>query len=156
MIPSVGTDTATGGAVTLLDRITVRNDVANWRRPSPWAIAIGIGSSLAALPVAAATGSRSAGVPLLVLSVLMMAWLAALLVRRLWCDRHPYLSPRWLAAARATLGDALIEAALERLRDTVRYDPERVVRRGEMIEAILDEREARRDIARAATGVRLS
>lgn len=51
--------------------------------------------------------------------------------------------------------DDLIDAALKRLRNTPPRASERVLRRGKMIEAILDKRRSRLDACRAVTGVRL-
>lgn len=150
-----GTDTGAHARIGLLDRIAVRSDMANWRMPSPWAIGFGISSGIMAFPVIKVTGSLTIAGILFVLSLVTVVWLTALMIRRAWCERHPYLPPRWLAAARATMGDDLIDAALEQLRDTPPRDPERVLRRGEMIEAILDECRARLDARNASAGVRL-
>ena len=149
------TDTGAQARIGMLGRIAVRSDMANWRMPSPWAIGFGIGSGILAFPVIKVTGSLTIAGILFGLSLLTVVWLTALMIRRAWCERHPYLPPRWLAVARATMGDDLIDAALERLRDTPPRGHDRVLRRGEMIEAILDERRARLDAGKAATGVRL-
>lgn len=149
------TDTETHVRISMLDRIAVRSDMANWRMPSPWAIGFGISSGIMAFPVIKVTGSLMIAGILFVLSLVTVVWLTALMIRRAWCERHPYLPPRWLTVARATMGDDLIDAALERLRDTPPGSHDRVLRRGEMIEAILDERHARLDARKAATGVRL-
>jgi hypothetical protein len=149
------TDTGAQAPIGMLDRIAVRSDMANWRMPSPWAIGFGISSAIVAFPVVKVSGSRIVAGILLVLSLMTVVWLTALMIRRAWCERYPYLPPRWLAVARATMGDDLIDAAVERLRDTPPRRHDRVLRRGEMIEAILDERHARSDARKAATGVRL-
>lgn len=149
-------DTGAQARIGMLDRIAVRSDMANWRMPSPWAIGFGISSGIVAFPVVKVTGSRVTAGVLLLLSLMTVAWLTSLMIRRAWCERHPYLPPRWLVVARATIGNDLIDAALERLRDTPPRGHDRVLRRGEMIEAILDERRARLDARKAATGVRLS
>jgi hypothetical protein len=141
--------------VGLLDRIAVRSDIANWRMPSPWVIGFGISSAIAVFPVIKVTGNLTIAEILLLFSLVTVAWLIALMIRRAWCERHPYMPPRWLAVARAIMGDDLIDAALERLRDTPPHGHDRVLRRGEMIEAILDEQYARFDARNAATGVRL-
>ena len=112
------TDTETHVRISMLDRIAVRSDMANWRMPSPWAIGFGIGSGILAFPVIKVTGSLTIAGILFVLSLVTVMWLTALMIRRAWCERHPYLPPRWLTVARATMGDDLIDAALERLRDT--------------------------------------
>jgi hypothetical protein len=154
MTPSV-TDPGAGNRIGMLDRIAVRSDMANCRMPSPWAIGFGISSASVAFPVIKVTGSLMIAGILLLLSLMMVVWLTALMIRRGWCERYPYLPPRWLMAARVTMGDDLIDAALERLCDTARRGHHRVLRRGEMIEAILDEQHARTDARKAATGVRL-
>lgn len=102
----------------LLDRIAVRSDIANWRMPLPWPIALGIASAIMAWLVATAFGNLVLTAMLLALSLVLLAWLAAPMIRRAWCEYHPYLPPRWLADARATLGNDLIDAALDRVRDT--------------------------------------
>ena len=91
----------------------------------------------------------------LVLMVLMMIWLTLVIARRLWCDRHPILSQRWLDADRAILGDALLNAALIRLLDTPPCRHDRILCRGEMIEAIVAERSVLPDARKAAAGIRL-
>jgi hypothetical protein len=149
------TDTVACVCVGLLDRIAVRSDIANWRMPSPWVIGFGISSAIAVFPVIRVTGNVTITGILLLFSLVTVAWLIALMIRRAWCERHPYMPPRWLAVARAIMGDDLIDAALERLRDTPPRGHDRVLRRGEMIEAILDEQYARFDARNAATGVRL-
>jgi hypothetical protein len=149
------TDTVACVCVGLLDRIAVRSDIANWRMPSPWVIGFGISSAIAVFPVIKVTGNLTIAEILLLFSLVTVAWLIALMIRRAWCERHPYMPPRWLAVARAIMGDDLIDAALERLRDTPPHGHDRVLRRGEMIEAILDEQHARLDARKAATGVRL-
>lgn len=156
MIPRGSADTGTVKYTDILDRIAVRSDLANWRLPSPWPIGFGISSAMAALPTAKIVGNLTIAKMLLVVSLIVFVWLLALVIRRLWCDRHPYLSERWLSSARTILGDTLVDAALDRLRNTSPHDPDRVLRRGEMIEAILDERSARIDARKAALGVRLS
>jgi hypothetical protein len=117
MTPSV-TDPGAGNRIGMLDRIAVRSDMANCRMPSPWAIGFGISSASVAFPVIKVTGSLMIAGILLLLSLVMVAWLTALMIRRGWCERYPYLPPRWLMAARVTMGDDLIDAALERLCDT--------------------------------------
>ena len=154
MIPCE-TDNGAHASIGMLDRIAVRSDLANWRMPSPWGIGFGISSAIMAFPVIKVTGSLPIAGILFALSLMTVVWLTALMIRRAWCEHYPYLPPRWLAVAKATMGIDLIDAALERLRDTPPRDPERVLRRGEMIEAILDERRARLDARRAVTGVRL-
>jgi hypothetical protein len=149
------TDTVACVCVGLLDRIAVRSDIANWRMPSPWVIGFGISSAIAVFPVIKVTGNLTIAEILLLFSLVTVAWLIALMIRRAWCERHPYMPPRWLAVARAIMGDDLIDAALERLRDTPPRGHDRVLRRGEMIEAILDEQYARFDARNAATGERL-
>jgi small-conductance mechanosensitive channel len=149
------TDTVACVCVGLLDRIAVRSDIANWRMPSPWVIGFGISSAIAVFPVIKVTGNLTIAEILLLFSLVTVAWLIALMIRRAWCERHPYMPPRSLAVARAIMGDDLIDAALERLRDTPPRGHDRVLRRGEMIEAILDEQYARFDARNAATGVRL-
>jgi hypothetical protein len=149
------TETVACVRVGLLDRIAVRSDIANWRMPSPWMIGLGISSAIVAFPVMKVTGNLTIAGILLLLSLVTVAWLIALMIRRACCEHHPYLPPRWLAAARAIMGDNLIDAALERLRDTPPRGHDRVLRRGEMIKAILDEQHARLDACNAATGVRL-
>jgi hypothetical protein len=149
------TDTVAYVCVSLLDRIAVRSDIANWRMPSPWVIGLGISSAIAVFPVIKVARNVTIAGMMLLLSLVTVAWLIALMIRRAWCERHPYLPPRWLAVARAMMGDDLIDAALERLRDTPPHGHDRVLRRGEMIEAILDEQHARLDARKAATGVRL-
>lgn len=62
---------------------------------------------------------------------------------------------RLLAAAQTVLGKTLIDAALIWLRDTPPYGHDRVLRRSEMIEAILAERNAHFDARKAAKGMRL-
>jgi hypothetical protein len=95
--------------------------------PSPWGIGFGISSGIVAFPVIKVTGSLTIAGILFVLSLVTVVWLTALMIRRAWCERYPYLPPRWLAVARATMDDDLIDAALERLRDTPPRDPERVL-----------------------------
>lgn len=112
------TDTVACVCVGLLDRIAVRSDIANWRMPSPWVIGFGISSAIAVFPVIKVTGNLTIAEILLLFSLVTVAWLIALMIRRAWCERHPYMPPRWLAVARAIMGDDLIDAALERLRDT--------------------------------------
>jgi hypothetical protein len=138
--------------VGMLDRVAVRSDMVNWRMPSPWAIGFGISSAIAAFPVITVTGSLIIAGILLLLALATVAWLTALMIRRAWCERHPYLPPRWLTVARTTMGDDLITAALDRLYDTPPRGHDRVLRRGEMIEAILDERHARTDAPRPRSG----
>jgi len=149
------TDTVACVRVGLFDRIAVRSDIANWRMPSPWMIGFGISSAIVAFPVIKVTGNLTIAGILLLLALVTVTWLIILMIRRAWCERHPYLPPRWLAVARAIMGNDLIDAALERLRDTPPRGHDRVLRRGEMIEAILDEQYARFDARNAATGVRL-
>lgn len=140
----------------LLNQIVIRSDVANWLLPSPWPIGLSIGSAIMAVPVAAVTDRHDLGKLLLVPILVVVVWLGLLIARRLWCDQHPYLSQQWLEGARNVLGDVLINGALIRLRDATPRGQDRVLRRGEMIDAILAEREARADARKAASGVALS
>lgn len=139
-----------------IDRIIVRSDVANWPLPSPWPIGMGIGSAVMAVPVATVTGLSDLGRLLLVPILLAVVYQTLMVVRRLWCDRHPYLSQRWLDGARNVLGNELIDGALTRLRDASPRGQDRVLRRNEMIEAIRAERDAQEDARKAAAGVVLS
>lgn len=138
-----------------IDRIIVCSDVANWPLPSPWPIGMGIGSAVIAVPVATVTGLSGFGRLLLVPILLAVVYQTLMVVRRLWCDRHPYLPQRWLDGARNVLGDALINGALIRLRDASPRGQDRVLRRTEMIDAIRAERDAREDARKAAAGVTL-
>lgn len=93
------TDTNAHAGIGILDRIAVRSDMANWRMPSPWAIGFGISSGIMAFPVIKVTGSLTIAGILFVLSLVTVVWLIALVIRRAWCERYPYLPPRWLAVA---------------------------------------------------------
>lgn len=139
-----------------IDRIIVRNDVANWPLPSLWPIGMGIGSAVMAVPVATVTDRSDLGGLLLIPILLAVVYQTLMVVRRLWCDRYPYLSQRWLDGARNVLGGALIDGALIRLRDAAPRGQDRVLRRIEMIDAIRAERAAREDARKAAAGVGLS
>jgi hypothetical protein len=81
MTPSV-TDPGAGNRIGMLDRIAVRSAMANCRMPSPWAIGFGISSASVAFPVIKATGSLMIAGILLLLSLVMVAWLTALMIRR--------------------------------------------------------------------------
>ncbi|WP_230782494.1 hypothetical protein [Sphingomonas sp. Leaf37] len=140
----------------LIDRIVVRSGVANWPLPSLWPTAIGIGSAVMAVPVATVTDRSDLGGWLLVPILLAVVYQGLMVVRRLWCDRHPYLSQRWLDGARNVLGNELIDGALIRLRDAAPRGQDRVVGRIEMIEAVRAEHGAREDARKAAAGVPLS
>lgn len=141
----------------LLDHLVVRSDLANWRRASPWPIALSIGSGIGITPLALLNNPPALAIPLVIsvvgLVVLTMTWLVLIMARRQWCERHPYLSQRWLDTARTVLGDALLNAALIRLRDTPPCGHDRILRRGEMIEAILAERDALASARRAAARI---
>jgi len=153
--PSVTTGRETAAAVGLLDRLAVRSDVASWRMPPPLPIAIAFGTALGGMPVAAATGSALLAKVLVAPLVMLVLWLVPLIVRRVWCEMHPYAPARWFAAAKATFGSDLIAAALNGLRDRPCGDPDRVLRRGELIEAIIDQRHRLGDARKAAAGMRL-
>ncbi|MGW8191896.1 hypothetical protein [Sphingomonas hankookensis] len=139
-----------------MDRIVVRRDVANWPLPSLWPTAMGIGSAVMAVPVATVTDRSDLCKLLLVPALLAVVYQLLLVTRRLWCNRYPYLSQRWLDGARNVLGDTLIDGALIRLRDATPRGHDRVLRRIEMIDAIRAERDARDDARKAAAGVVLS
>ena len=70
-------------------------------------------------------------------------------------DLYPYVPVRWLAAAQATFGYDLIAAALDDLRRQTAYDPDRVLQRSEVIEAIIAERRRLVDARKAADGLKL-
>jgi hypothetical protein len=126
--------------IGLLDRLAVRSDLASWRMPPPLPIAIAFGTAFSGVPVAVATGSVLLAKLLVTPLVMLLLWLFPLIIRRVWCEMHPYVPARWLAAARATFGHDLVAAALDSLRDQACADPDRVLRRGEVIEAIIDQR----------------
>jgi hypothetical protein len=117
---------------------------------------MGIGSAVMAVPVATVTDRSDLCKLLLVPALLAVMYQMLVVARRLWCDRYPYLSQRWLDGARNVLGDALIDGALIRLRDASPRGQDRVLLRIEMIEAIRAERVAREDAQMAAAGVVLS
>ena len=141
--------------VGLLDRLAVRSDVASWCMPPPFPIGIAFGTAFGGMPVAAATGSVLLAKVLVSPLVMLVFWLVPLIVRRVWCEMHPYVPARWFAAAQVTFGQDLIAAALDSLRDRACADPDRVIRRSELIEAITDQRHRMADACQAAAGVRL-
>jgi hypothetical protein len=122
-----------------IDRTVVRSDVANWPLPSLWPTAMDIGSAVIAIPVATVTDRSDLCKLLLIPALLTVVYQMLVVARRLWCDRYPYLSQRWLDGVRNVLGDTLI-----RLRDAAPRGHDRVLRRIEMIEAIRAERAARK------------
>ena len=156
MDPSVTTGREASVPMELLDRLAVRSDVASWRMPPPLPVAIAFGTAFGGVPVAVATGSVLLARVLVAPLVMLLLWLVPLIVRRVWCKVHPYVPARWVAAAQATFGHDLIATALDSLRDQACADPNRVVRRGELIEAIIARRHRLGDAPKAAAGLRLS
>lgn len=140
----------------LIDRIVVRSYVANWPLPSFWPMGMSIGSAVMAVPVAAVTDRSDLGRLLLVPVLLAAVYQTPVVARRLWCDRYPYPSQRWLDGIRNVLGDTLIDGALIRLRDAASRGQGRVLRRVEMIDAIRAERTSREHVRVAAAAVQLS
>lgn len=76
-------------------------------------------------------------------------------LRFLWTVRHPYATPRWLHAVHQAVGDDVAVHALAELMRRHDYDPDYVVRRFDMIAAVQNERERRREAKRRAEGFRL-
>ena len=77
--------------IGLLDRIAVHSDVDQLADSVTLAIGFGIISGIMAFPVIEVTGSLIMAGVLFVLSLLTVKWLGALIIRRVWCECHPYL-----------------------------------------------------------------
>lgn len=156
MTLGVTTKPAIKSEVGFLDRLAVRSDIAAWRGPPPVRLGIAIGLTLGGTPVAIAAHSPSMALAVIAPLLVMLAWMIAIVVRRIYTDMHPYVPPRWLAAARVTAGGDLVTAALQRLAERSWHDPDRPLRRDELTQAIVDQQRQRDDARKAAKGVRLS
>lgn len=90
---------------------------------------------------------------------LFAAWIVLAVLdglRFLWTVRHPYATPRWLRAVHRSVGDDVAVHALAELMRRHDHDPDYVVRRFDMIAAVQNERERRREAKRRAEGFRLA
>jgi len=74
--------------------IVVCSDLASSPGPSPWPIVAGIGSGILSIALIdhQPRWIMLLAASVLALMVLMMTRLVLVIARRLWCDRHPYLS----------------------------------------------------------------
>ena len=90
---------------------------------------------------------------------LFAAWIVLAVLdglRFLWTVRHPYATPRWLRAVHRSVGDDVAVHALAELMRRHDHDPDYVVRRFDMMAAVQNERERRREAKRCAEGFRLA
>ena len=152
----VTTKPSTESRPSFLDWLAVRSDIAAWRGPPPVRLGMAIGLTIGGTPVAIAARSPNMALAVLAPLLVMLAWMIAIVVRRIYTDMHPYVPPRWLAAARLTVGDEVVAPALRQLAERSWYDPDRPLRHDELTQAIVNEQRLRDDARKAAKGVRLS
>lgn len=148
-------DPAKTSRVGFLDRRAVRSDLTWWRGPPPIRFGIAIGITIGGTPVGIATRSPTVAHLVLTPLLVMLVWMLAIVARRIYTDMHPYVPPRWLAAARATLGDDLVSASLRQVIDRSGHAPDRPLQRLELIQALIDQQRLRDDARKAAGSVRL-
>lgn len=96
--------------------------------------------------------------PLPAMFVLLAGWglLAALdISRAFWILRYPYASRRWMRAVRAALGVETSKNVMKLLVERHQHDPEYIIRRADVTNAVQVERGRQRDAKRRSQGVQL-
>lgn len=96
--------------------------------------------------------------PLPAMLVLLGGWglLAALdISRAVWILRHPYASARWMGAVRAALGTETTNNVMKLLVARHQHDPEYIIRRADVTNAVQVEHGRQRVAKRRLEGMQL-
>lgn len=108
-------------------------------------VTIGIAKAIGARPVVVGRG----------MLVLWVALFVTEMARGVWTLRHRCASPRWLRAVHAVVGEDLAVHALAELMRQHRSEPDYVLLRSDMTNAVQQEYARRKDARRRAEGIRV-
>lgn len=146
--------TGEGGRASYLDRLVARADLANGGLPV-WPTTLAIPVAFFLPPLVLIVGEKWFAGVALALSLVPVIWLALWCARTMYGWSHPYASARWLHAVRGVVGDEAMTELLVDLDGQHARDPDHVLTRREVVEAVAIQRQRARDAAARARGVSL-
>ncbi|HEX8554489.1 MAG TPA: hypothetical protein VF695_07260 [Sphingomonas sp.] len=140
---------------SFLDRLVARADLSTEGTPV-WPMLAAAPITFLLPPTVALVGEKwFAGLALLV-TLVPFVWLGLWCARAMYGWSHPYASPRWIHAVHAVVGDRNMSELLADLGRCHGGEPDHVLTRREVIEAVAGQRRRARDAKVRARGVRLS